>query len=260
MKFRSIILAAWMPFVAGCAIQKSYQLMEPVGFIERRTDHVISDDVPFQYAWLADEVDDKADRDLGAAVEDVKDDISEDHNYKIYIAPVNLSFLPAETLENNTERKRAEMLAEHFKSRLKKVYSATEQGAINITPTDIERDALLTLEIAFAEIKVGRPAAYAAALTVPLPGVASALDANDSPRMAIEGRLLHSESGEAIAEFADRKIPKIRVIDLKKAVSKNYPLREIINDWCQEIVHASQAGRKSGKIASQTRKFSLLPW
>jgi len=231
----------------GCGVKKAFEPVEIKGFIaSERDDGVQSKKTPFDYLWHT------GDPELAQQIRD-------QDAYELFVAPINLDYLPAQDKEKKDYMKRAKIVAEHLRKAIVREVNGFEKGLIVATAVEQPGEKGVTLELALTEVTPGNPATYAAAAAVPLPGMSHAVDATGSPSLAFEGRYVANKDGRVLIEFADRRIPKIRPIDFNK-FTKTSPLRDIANSWAGEIARLSQVKvNKSGELEG-AGSFSLIPW
>ncbi len=142
--------------------------------------------------------------------------------------------------EEYTEKINA--LADYFDKRLEKSFKSTRKQRLELVESI--NDTTMVVEIAMTEVVFHRPASYAAAYAIPIPGSSYAFDSLISPRVAFELKVTDGETGELICTMADRALPPVKPLDLNKfTVSR--PLEEVIDIWVREFVRsANQAIRE----------------
>lgn len=229
----------------GCGYQKALTPAEPKGFIRLKDDNLASEKVPFQYLWQ-----DPKSKELI--------ELRNNNQFTVYVAPVRVDYL--DFADKPEELKQtAHEIAKYLREQIIKKTKSKKGKYRNAIIVDRESAAETKLEIALTEIGLGSPLLYTGAWLLPLPGTGTAVDSMHQPLLAIEARLIDQETKRSIAELADRKIPKIRILDLNKVTSKKSPLKDISNNWAEELSSGLHSRLDKEKVAS-AGSFTLIPW
>ena len=235
--------------MSGCGWQKGIEEAKPVGFIEFKeegSEGVVTDNSPFNYLWQTTEY--KAD------LQRVREE-----GYSIHIMPVGVEYLSFEGKEPEFE-KLVNGVAEYFQQEIVEKTKALDDSHIQPVLTDSADEAEFVLQLQLSEVGLGEPLLYTAAWAIPLPGTSTAYDSMHTSVLAFEGKLIHRESDMVLCEFADRRIPKIRVIiDLNKLTSTSAPLRDVADDWAVEISNALTTRLDKSDIKGEGF-ITLIPW
>ncbi len=133
-------------------------------------------------------------------------------------------------------------------------------GSLVVELTDSREEADYAFECEITELSLGNPILYIGTWLIPIPGIATAVDASTTPTVAIEARLVDVDFNRVVAELYDRKIPKIRILDLRKAISMTSPIREVMRDWSIELARAFTYRSDIDESVEGTSDFSLVPW
>ncbi len=116
----------------------------------------------------------------------------------------------------------------------------------------------MQLEIAFTDVVFGSPAQHAGALLLPVPGMSAAWSTVTSPRLAFEARARKKGEEEDLFVAADRKFPRVKLLDLNK-LTVTSPLREVSDLWVEELSRMLFRERDEEEV-SGTFGFTFLPW
>lgn len=232
----------------GCAYQKAIEPAEPAGFIRRFAEHekgVVTDLGPFQYSWIDLDYYESVDPDRSERV------------YSLFIAPVGANSIEIRENVDGVDDLVGDV-QEYLRKRIVKEVKRFDDGSYVVDVRNRRSDAEYAFEIELTELGLGNPILYTAAWLTPLPGIATAYDASHSSVLAMEARLVVVETGRVVAELADRKIPKLRFLDLNKAVSFSEPIMDVSRDWAREIA-ACFAARPEEEVEGEFF-FTLVPW
>lgn len=246
----SLVLALPVLSLApGCGWQKAVEDAPPVGFVTfRDADEpgVLTERGPFNYLWQ--------NPDYEADIQTARE-----QGYSVYVAPVGTGYLQTEGTDDALTEI-LEEVATYLREGIIAETRALDDNHIQPVVTDDRDSAQYALELELTEIGLGSPALYAASWAVPLPGTTTAYDASHTSVLAFEGRFVDRESGEIVSELADRRIPKVRpIVDLNKMFSKVSPLRDISDDWANEIAHAMTTRLDRADIEGEGY-VTFMPW
>ncbi len=245
--FTRTFLFTLLVLVAACGYQKAISPAEPKGFIERKEDGLVSEHLPFQYVWR---------RDTPSAAQER---LREQGSYKLYVNRISTAFLDYEGKDESLDD-RTLTIAQYLREKIISEVESYDGQYVSAHVVDSRHEADIALDIALVEIGFGSPLLYTGAWVAPVPGVATTVDSMHQPLLAIESRFVDLSTGEPIAEMADRRIPKIRIIDLNKATSKTSPLRDICNTWAKEIAKSMQVRLDKGEEVERESLFSWSLW
>jgi len=245
----SAILSIIFSFQA-CGFYGALRIGEEKGFIHMRPPGslgVSSEDFPFMYVW--------SDFDYNLHRETVK----EEGYYNLYIAPIAGDYLELSTMEEWFQDEIQE-LHSYFRQTLEEEIEKNQAGSIRVHLTHNRDEADYAFECQITEINFGTPIVYVGTWLLPIPGIATAVDATTTPLIAFEAKFVDVKYNKVVAEIYDRKIPKVRILDLRKAVSMTSPIREVMRDWSIELARTFSFRSDIDDDIEATDRFSLLPW
>lgn len=241
-----VLLSFTCGAVIGCGAKRALDPIQPSGFIDWRGENAITDRTPFSYYWADPN-------------HPLLKWIRSGARYQLYVPAIRRDYLTSDTDSGETLESRGELVAEYFHRKLIKAIKEENEKSGTVTVLDEPNQTSLTLEIALTKLDTGNPLAYAAGFAAPVPGVATTIDTLGTASLTMEVKLYDSATKSLLAEFADRRIPRVRpIIDINK-FTKTRPLYDIANDWSTEIARATVTNLEKDELEG-TSNFSLLPW
>ena len=115
----------------------------------------------------------------------------------------------------------------------------------------------VVLELAIVELVPNKALLGAVGLVAPAMISVPANVAKGTPSCAIEGRIRHSQTGEVLFMFADRRERQMRVVDVK-AVTWWSHAKDIVQDWARESVLLLNT--PADYQVKERSRFTLKPW
>jgi hypothetical protein len=182
----------------------------------------------------------------------------------IYIAPVNTDYLMRanwwqETIRADQMQQDVQSMATFMQTQFIKAFQDDPRRRLRVVMSP--ETGSLTLEMAITElipghvllniIKVAGP--YGSGLA------AAALERGTEAQstVAFEARVKDSDTGQALAMFADREYATARPIDLK-GFTWYGNAEDIVKRWAEQFVEV--ANQRPGEIIKPASTFSLMPW
>ncbi len=223
--FRFVFFTLLFCSLVSCAFKEGTSPAEPSGFLSEVDQAAIVEGQPWDHSW----------------------ERSPDYSKytAIFFEPVRIDFISEEAKEQQIESsslnedqyaEKVNALADYFDKRLEKSFKSTRKQRLELVESI--NDTTMVVEIAMTEVVFHRPASYAAAYAIPIPGSSYAFDSLISPRVAFELKVTDGETGELICTMADRALPPVKPLDLNKfTVSR--PLEEVIDIWVYEFVRSA---------------------
>lgn len=234
---------------SACGYSKAVTMPELKGFVtvkDQNDEGVISRDSPFMYHWR------------NPRSSELRNRLRAKGQYSIYIAPVDTEFLELEKKSQGFSE-RVEAIATYLREKITETVNDYNKGALKARVVENRNEADFELLLQISEIGFGSPALYTAAWLVPLPGTATTYDANYTTVLSLEGKLVElTKEKDVVAEVIDRRISKIRILDLNKVFSKRAPLRDICNDY--STLFARALSTPPDEKVESVSKFTLIPW
>lgn len=244
--FLILIAVAHVLTLSGCSARQRVAEL-PHTFLEGAPFEHKIERVPFEQAWGSDQ------KPRGAIT-------------AIYVKPVRIDLLPADTWEQSTGvsitsakdfDEIAQDIASYFHEQLiaelAKVYERHPRLRVVTAPA---KDAV-NVEIALTELVLSRPVARAAAMAAPIPGLEFALSAMSEPHVAFAARFTSPDGTVLLGTVADRRFPPMRPIDINK-LTVSSSAREIVAQWARELAEAIEFDRLAP--VERSSWFSILPW
>jgi hypothetical protein len=184
---------------------------------------------------------------------------------KIYIAPVNTSYMLKMTDWQKGERKEdiekdVAKLATFTQESIKKAFRDDPNHRFEVVESPTEDPRTLVLEFALTEVvpsKVVLNALGYAPFFIGLGITAVRAVAQDVSSVSMEARVREAGSGEVVATFADREQEQMAVISVRGLTWYSHA-ETIVRQWAEQF--ARLAHRKPGEKIKDTDPFTLQPW
>ncbi len=179
----------------------------------------------------------------------------------ISVSPVNIDYLPQMDWWKKLERGQgfqadAKKLAEYTRQTFEEAFREDPNQRFQVV--DAPQTDTLILEIALVEIVPSKimlnTLGYA-----PFVGSAFKLIRNTKSKssVAFEARFRDAQTGEVVAQFADREFEKMSPVNVKDVTWYGHA-ESILCEWADQFVR--MVNRKEGEQIPDSKPFHLKPW
>jgi len=236
-----LALSALVLLVGGCKAGEA----RSAGYIDK-ADMVADPSLPFQRSW-------------------VKPGFDKTHYTKLYVAPVNVSYMLQETewqkgMRKDDFEKDVAKLAVFTQDALKNAFRDDPKHRMQVLDTLApDRDALV-LEVAIIEVVPSNVALNAlgyAPFGVGLALTSVRMIAKDTSTCAFEARVRDASTNETVMKFADREAEQVAVVSVRGLTWYSHA-ESIITQWSDQFVKI--ANGKPGETVKPADTFTLKPW
>jgi hypothetical protein len=184
---------------------------------------------------------------------------------KLYVAPVNTSYMLSMTDWQKGERKQdiekdVAKLATFSQEALKKAFRDDPKHRFEVVESPTEDPKTLVLEFALTEVvpsKVVLNALGYAPFFIGLGITAVRTVAQDNSSVSMEARIREAGTGEVVATFADREQEQMAVVSVRGLTWYSHA-ETIVRQWSEQFVQLTN--RKPGETIKDTDPFTLQPW
>jgi hypothetical protein len=194
-----------------------------------------------------------------------KPDVDFQRYTKLYIAPVNTSYMLKMTEWQQGVRKEdfekdVKKLGELTRESLRKAFREDPNHRFTVLDEPVASPDTLNFEFAVVEVVPSKvvlnvlgyaPFGIGLAINV-VRGIAK-----DVSTVAFEARGRDGATGEVVFMFADREAQQTTIVDARGLTWYSHA-EGIINDWAKQFVQI--ANRKPGEKVEDTSVFRLRPW
>lgn len=243
---RCFILTVIVAASLGCAASRKIETLPLTPFLDipgvDKTSKLSN--IPFDHSWVRDKFDGRK------------------YN-KFIVAPVSTAYLNNNGQLESTSAfittkeaydEEVKKLAEYATQTFRKAFEEDERKRVQIV--DVPGPGTLNLEIALSQVVFGHPGVYAGSFASPLPGTGVLASAVTQPTVAFEFRLKDSVTGEVVATAADRRTPKIRIVDFNQLTATS-SCRDIADAEAEVLADVIANGRF---VKTRASWFSFSLW
>ena len=239
-----------LSFLTSCTLQNALKPARQSGFIEYKDDNLYNDIIPFDYVWSKKKRNEPKQNFSKISLKIYGSEFLEKSHWKdsksVAITNEEEYLESVENIKN--------YFVEYFNEFLKEE-SKKENKKLELVDPNTNED--FRLELAFTEISFGHPLFAGSTLLIPLPFASYLFDSVSSPYAAFEAKVINNKTGEVRVMFADKKFPKVKIIDFNKLRAES-SVKEITEIWSREIVKSFLAN--TNEEVDKEARFSLLPW